>query len=262
VWLGQQARKRLQALKETHEANPENVITLQRYLRGCIVRVRLWREAVQTEETLWAAIEIQRAWRGYAGRLAWELLYESMWRRELAAATIQRNTRMGLARLKVRRMQRALARIEFDKARNRFRAAVKLQALARGVLLRRRHRQRVASESRAAVAIQRIHRGRSTRLKIWDLVVEQKATLLAAHIRGWLIRRRMANFTEKVVYLQRKLRQHRKLSSDVRDQRVQQSRHRREQASKIARFYRQFAEAKRAKNIRAPASEASTAETE
>ncbi|CAK0868578.1 unnamed protein product, partial [Prorocentrum cordatum] len=68
VWLGRQARRRLQAVKESFEANPEDIITLQRYLRGCIVRVRLWREAVQTEEKLWAAIEIQRAWRGYAGR--------------------------------------------------------------------------------------------------------------------------------------------------------------------------------------------------
>jgi len=101
VWLGRQARKRLEVVKQTFEANPEDIITIQRSMRGCIVRVRLWKQAVLTEECLWAAIEIQRAWRGYADRLKWELMYENMWKRELAAATIQRNVRMCMAMLQV-----------------------------------------------------------------------------------------------------------------------------------------------------------------
>jgi tetratricopeptide (TPR) repeat protein len=259
VWLGRQARKRLAEVKQRLEANPDDVITIQRYMRGCMVRVKLWREAVQTEESLWAAIEIQRLWRGYAGRVKWELTYEDEWRREMAAAMIQRNVRMGLARLKVRRMQHAISRGEFEKARDRFRAAVKIQALARGVAERERFRPRFFRCVTAAVAIQRIHRGVSTRQKIWNLVVEQKASTIAAYTRGWLIRKRMADFKDKVVRIQRAFRRHRLVPQDERDRRRRLSVHRRKQASKIGMFWRSYAATKRYNKARSSASDASTA---
>ncbi|CAE7319331.1 MYO5A, partial [Symbiodinium sp. CCMP2592] len=106
----------------------DSVVTLQRYARGYLVRLRMWRDAIQTEQRLWAAVEIQRCWRGYMGRLRWEMEYERLWSRETAALIIQRNVRGWLARSAVTGRRKRKARAEFEKARRRFKAAQKIQA--------------------------------------------------------------------------------------------------------------------------------------
>eukprot|EP00913_Durusdinium_trenchii_P003077 g2845.t1 len=98
----------------------------------------MWRDAIRSEEQLWAAVEIERCWRGYLGRLRWETEYERLWARETAALMIQRNLRGWLARTAVTGRRRRRARAEFEKARRRFKAAQKIQALVRGVLCRKR----------------------------------------------------------------------------------------------------------------------------
>eukprot|EP00439_Symbiodinium_sp_Y106_P002775 s3397_g1.t1 len=98
----------------------------------------MWRDAIQTEQRLWAAVEIQRCWRGYMGRLRWEMEYERLWSRETAALIIQRNVRGWLARSAVTGRRKRKARAEFEKARRRFKAAQKIQALTRGVQCRTR----------------------------------------------------------------------------------------------------------------------------
>merc|ERR1719456_1045715 len=72
VWLGARTKKRYLALKDQFEASEHCIVTIQRYVRGCLCRLRLWREAVRTEEELWAVVEIQRSWRGYIGLVLWE----------------------------------------------------------------------------------------------------------------------------------------------------------------------------------------------
>merc|ERR1712032_1348248 len=77
VWLGARTRKRYLALNAEFKEQEDKIITIQRYMRGCICRLRMWKEAVKTEEELWAVVELQRAWRGYRGRVEWEHAYEA-----------------------------------------------------------------------------------------------------------------------------------------------------------------------------------------
>ena len=127
----------LEALQREYLSATPEVKTIQRYTRGFLCRLKLWKDAVRSEEELWAASEIQRCWRGYWGRVLYESAYEEQWRREMGAALIQRNVRGFLARQRVRRMRRKMARSIFELARSRFRAAQKIQALARGVSTRK-----------------------------------------------------------------------------------------------------------------------------
>merc|ERR1712151_1145132 len=101
VWLGSRTRKQYLALQVEFDSQVDNIVTVQRYMRGCMTRLKMWREAVKTEEELWAAVEIQRAWRGYHARVLWEDTYEQIWRKEIAAVVVQRYTRGGIARLRV-----------------------------------------------------------------------------------------------------------------------------------------------------------------
>merc|ERR1712178_535312 len=91
MWLGAKTRKRYRELMSEFSKHERRVITIQRYGRGFLVRLRMWREAIRAEEELWAALEIQRVWRGYKGRVRWEASYEKVWCREMAAVTIQRH---------------------------------------------------------------------------------------------------------------------------------------------------------------------------
>ncbi|CAJ1441728.1 unnamed protein product [Effrenium voratum] len=72
MWLGARYRE----LLEEFGRHVHNVVTIQRYGRGFLVRLRMWRQAVRAEEELWGALEIQRVWRGYLGRVKWETKYE------------------------------------------------------------------------------------------------------------------------------------------------------------------------------------------
>merc|ERR1711908_49361 len=101
VWLGARTRKRYRGLVNEFKEHENNIIIIQRFARGFLVRLRMWREAIRAEEELWAALEIQRIWRGYHGRIRWETAYERVWRREMAAVTIERHIRGWLARIRV-----------------------------------------------------------------------------------------------------------------------------------------------------------------
>merc|ERR1719335_942648 len=121
----------------------------------------------------------------------------------MAAHKMQNWIRGWLARVRVNKMQRKLARQEFDKARLRFRAAQKIQALIRGVLVRkviRAWRERIIA---CVVTIQRIARGHSLRRKLWDQVLNQRATMISSLARGFLMRKRLFNLIAKVILIQR-----------------------------------------------------------
>eukprot|EP00913_Durusdinium_trenchii_P008612 g8086.t1 len=186
MWLGARTRRKYLELMEEFGRHVQKVVTIQRYARGFLVRLRMWRQAVRAEEELWAALEIQRVWRGYLGRVKWETKYEEVWQREMAAVLIQRHIRGWLARTKVGRIRRQIARAEFERARRRFRAAQRVQAMLRGALVRKKFARRFWCCRHAAVNIQRVVRGHALRKRVWQQVKEQKATTIQAHIQGWL----------------------------------------------------------------------------
>merc|ERR1719463_247901 len=127
MWLGARTRKRYKGLVNEFRLHEGNIITIQRFARGFLVRLRMWREAIRAEEELWAVVELQRIWRGFVGRVRHEMKVEEMWRKEMAAAKMQAAVRGWLAKTRVNKMQRKLARQEFDKARARYRAAQRIQ---------------------------------------------------------------------------------------------------------------------------------------
>lgn len=190
IWVGYRTRKRYNALIAYLAQHAPKIIVIQRYARGFLVRSRMWREALRAEEELWAAMEIQRVYRGYRGRAAWEAKYESIWRREMAAASLQRLFRGYFARKRVGLMRRRLARAEFERARQRFFAAQRMQALARGVLSRKVTHQMWRRKVDAAVVIQRVWRGVCLRQRLWRQVCELRAVSIQAVARGFLVRRR------------------------------------------------------------------------
>mmetsp|Transcript_6339 Transcript_6339/g.15778 ORF Transcript_6339/g.15778 Transcript_6339/m.15778 type:complete len:975 (+) Transcript_6339:221-3145(+) len=253
VWIGSRTKKKYRQLQEEFKAAEDKIITIQRYVRGCMCRLKMWREAVQTEEELWAAIEIQRTWRGYMGRVRWEHHFEDVWRREMAAAMIQRNIRGWLVRVKVQRRRRKVAREEFQKARARFRAAQRIQALARGVLNRKRTRVRLARCTHAATHIQKIARGRAVRKALWEQVIGQRATLVTALARGFIVRRRRRRLVAKVIRIQRAYRRWRNRPLTDRQGRRQQMLDRQAKARIIQRQFRQLIEHKTLQKINATA---------
>lgn len=251
VYVGMRTKKMYKAMLEEFSAKEETIIMIQRCVRGCMTRLKLWRDAVRTEEVLWAAIEIQRCWRGYCGRVAWEDAYEEHWRREMAAAAIARNMRGWHGRLQVSRTRRKIARVEFENARRRFRAAQKIQALARGVNTRKvtDPRRRVAKW--AATTIQRRARGHRQRAQMWDQVANQKATMITAMVRGYLVRRRLLQLFVRVVYIQRAYRDWLKNHKDARDIHFKRKQLRKEAAGKIQRHWRQCLERREIGRIQA-----------
>lgn len=163
----------------------------------------MWRDAIRAEEELWAAVEIQRVWRGYMGRLRWELTYEAVWSREVAAQRLQRFCRGWLARTRVHRMRRKAARSEFEKARRRFKAAQKIQANVRGWIARRRTQAWRERILKVVITIQRCLRGHQLRYKLWHQVLEKRAVQMQAVARGFLIRNRRFHFIANVICIQR-----------------------------------------------------------
>jgi hypothetical protein len=203
LWLSHITRKRYLALKDEFRSHVDSIIVMQRYVRGFLVRLRMWREAMRAEEELWAVVEMQRVWRGFLGRIRFEKKYAELFRREMAAAKMQVWIRGWLARIRVNKKQRKVARQEFDKARLRWRSAQKIQALIRGVLVRkviRAWRERIIS---CVVTIQRVARGHSLRRKLWDQVLSQRATMISSLARGFLTRRRLFKTIAKVICIQR-----------------------------------------------------------
>jgi len=206
-WLRKIHRKRYVELRQEFLMHVGSIVTVQRYVRGFLVRLRMWRGAIRAEEELWAAVEIQRTWRGYMGRLRWELAYEAVWSREVAALRLQRYCRGWLARTRVHRMRRKLARAEFENARRRFKSSQKIQCMVRGWIVRRRTvawRERIV---RVVIYVQRILRGHQLRSRLWDKVLEKRAVQMQALARGFLIRNRRFLFIANVICIQRHYRQ-------------------------------------------------------
>lgn len=251
LWLAHVTRKRYLELKQEFNTHIDSIITMQRYVRGFLVRLRMWREAIRAEEELWSVVEVQRVWRGYLGRIRWEAKFEETFKRELAAARMQKVARGWLSRIRVNKIQRKLARREFEKARSRFKAAQRLQALVRGVLVRiviRAWRERIIS---CVVHIQRHARGHQVRRKLWNLVVQQRATMIAAMARGYLVRKRLFNLISKVIMIQRNYRAIK--GSDSKEQRKKRGelmQKRKAAAKHIQGKYKKHMEQKDIKQIR------------
>jgi len=203
LWLTYSTRKRYLDLKRDFESRIEAIVNIQKYARGFLVRLRLWREAVQAQEELWASMEIQRAWRGRVGRLQWEYIYEEMWVRQMAAHKIQRNIRGWMDRVIVTRKKRQIARKEFETARKRYKSAQKIQALLRGVHVRKFTSVWRLNVVSSIVVIQKMWRGHSLRCNMWEQVIQQKAMAIQALVRGHLARVRLERLQKKVLRLQR-----------------------------------------------------------
>lgn len=244
MYVGSRTRKHYKALVEEFRTHEGHIVTIQRFGRGFLVRLCMWREAIRAEEELWAALEIQRLFRGYHGRVRWEAAYERVWCREMSAVAIQRNMRGWLARTRVSRSRRKIARAEFERARRRFRAAQRIQALARGKLARKVvsvKRRRVLS---AVVCISRIARGHAVRVNLWNQVINLRATMLTAVVRGFLVRNRRFHLLAKVIYIQRHVRAWQKKPREFRAQAFANMRDRKEKAAKIQGAFRKRAEKK------------------
>lgn len=251
VWIGRRMRRSYLDLKAEHKSMEASIITVQRYMRGCMCRLKMWREVVRQEEEQWGANFIQCVWRGYLGRVRWESAYEDMWRREMAAAMLARNLRGWLARLKVRRAKRVIARREFEHARARFRAAQRLQALVRGVQVRKVTSVNYARARMAAVAIQRIARGRALRVRLWNQIAEHKAVTIQAAARRFLVRSRAVHLAAKVVVIQRAWRRWLRLPPSLRAARAAKAEARKAGASRIQQCFREFSSRKAIKRIKA-----------
>lgn len=207
-WLRNLHRRRYVELRKEFLLHERSIVTMQRYVRGFLVRLRMWRDAIRTEEELWASVEIQRVWRGYMGRLRWELAYEAVWSREVASQRLQRYVRGWLARTRVHRLRKKMARAEFEKARRRFKAAQKIQANVRGWIFRRKTQAWRDRVVRVVTAIQRCFRGHRLRKQLWEQVLERRATQIQGAARGFLIRNRRFYFLAKVIFVQRMWRRH------------------------------------------------------
>merc|ERR550514_2334255 len=238
LWLGFVTRKHYLELKKEFEAHIDAILTMQRYVRGFIVRLRMWREAIQAEEELHAALEIQRLWRGYVGRLNWESKYEEYWAREIAAAWIQRRARGWLARVRVNRIRRRIARAEFELARRRFRAAQKIQSAWRGLLLRRQIRIWKTEIIRCVTQLQKVWRGHRVRRILWEEVTTQRATKISSVMRGFLVRNRFHRLIATGIMIQRKYRFHLTRNPKVRARNRQKAVRRKEGATSIQTNYR------------------------
>mmetsp|Transcript_51090 Transcript_51090/g.119611 ORF Transcript_51090/g.119611 Transcript_51090/m.119611 type:complete len:978 (+) Transcript_51090:66-2999(+) len=238
MWLGAQTRRRYLEVQGNYSHCSQQIVTLQRYSRGFIVRLRLWNQVMQCEEEKWAATQIQRSYRGYRGRVKFENKLEEVWKRELSAALLQRCFRGYSARARVNRSKRETARSEFERARRRFKGAQKIQAVARGFTARRRVQRDLARVRKAAIDIQRIYRGHKLRAHIWTTVQEQRATVIAAIAKGYLVRRRLARLVRAVVFIQCYYRRWLRRPKEHRDERVQRMLKRKQRVIVLQRFFR------------------------
>merc|ERR1719158_1737197 len=136
IWLGFKVRRNYHELREKFMDNMAQCVILQRYIRGFIVRNRIWRSAAQAESELWASVELQRAWRGYRGRLRWEQHYEMYWSRQIAAVRAQSFARGWLAKLRVHRIRQSRMHKRLAAERRLFKAAQNIQKHARGMITR------------------------------------------------------------------------------------------------------------------------------
>jgi hypothetical protein len=164
----------------------------------------MFEQARRAESELWAAQLVQRMYRGYRGRLDWEARYEETWSREIAALRLQRAFRGFRARRKIYGLRKKYIRAEFAVAKRVFRAAQIIQARIRGSNSRGRTKDKKANVSTGALTIQRIFRGHRVRLRLWEAVLDERATRIQAHTRGMHARIRLAQIGYHVRVIQRR----------------------------------------------------------
>lgn len=236
-------RRRYLAKKNQFEENVQAIMVIQRYLRGFLVRMRMWREAIEAEEKLWGSVEIQRLWRGYVGRLRFEEKYAEVWSQQMASTILQKWIRGWLARLRVRRVRRGMAREEFERARKRFLGAQRIQALMRGKMVRlvmEEYRRRVVA---ACVRIQATQRGFALRAKLWSQLLHVKAVCFQAGARGFLVRRRRLRLLCCVLVIEKKWRFWRSRHPTVRQRLIAARDLRKFSAITIQKYYKSHAQA-------------------
>lgn len=147
---------------------------------------------------------VQRMYRGYRGRLEWEAKYEETWSREIAALRLQRAFRGFRARRKIYGLRKKYIRAEFAVAKRVFRAAQVIQARVRGAESRASTVRKKANVTGAARTIQRVFRGHRVRLRLWEAVLDERATMIQAHTRGMIARMRLAQVGYHVRVIQRR----------------------------------------------------------
>jgi tetratricopeptide (TPR) repeat protein len=244
MWLGVKTRRRYQNLIFEFKRHERHIINIQRYTRGFLIRLRMWREAIRAEEELWAVLEIQRVFRGHSGRQRWEQELQERFRRDMAALMMQRHIRGWLARTRVGRLRRKIARAEFERARRRFRAAQHIQALVRGVQARKVifvHRSRILG---AVVRIQKHYRAHACRTELWDRIMHMRATTLQAAARGFLVRNRRVCLIAKVLMIERAWVRWKRTPEEVKEAARNRRFERIEKAAVIQRMFRSHSEAK------------------
>jgi len=252
VWLGVNTRKRYLKIKEEFKNAEGQVITIQRFIRGFLCRLSLWRDAVAAEDELWAVLQIQRRWRGYCGRVKAEDLLELVWRKEFGAAKVQRIARAWMARIRVNRMKRQIAHTEFKRARRRYQAQQKIACRTRGMLSRKVTNARKKRIVTSIVHIQRIFRGTLLRRNLWYQVRNQRAVMMQSLVRGFLVRNRRHFLLNKVRKIQRVYRLWLRLSKERREFHFAACRNRKQKATMIQRQFRLFAEAGKVRLIQDP----------
>merc|ERR1719337_823257 len=159
MYLGWIVKKSYVEMREKFLENQVHVVVIQRYVRGFLVRMRIYRHALQAESEQWASVEMQRAFRGYLGRLRWEHHYELYWSRHMACVRIQATVRRWLARLRVESMRQKELQRKLAAERRRFLGAQRIQKHTRGVLARARVYQLLRYLYSSAVCMQRMWRG-------------------------------------------------------------------------------------------------------
>jgi len=249
LWLAYITRKRYLELKKEFASHVDAIVTMQRYVRGFLVRLRMWREAIRAEEELWAVVEIQRVWRGFLGKKRWERAYEKVWAKEMASYKLQCLVRGWLARLRVNRARRKIARSEFEGARARFKSAQRIQAFIRGVLVRKVIRAWRAKIVAAVVHIQRVARGHALRCKLWNQVMAQRAAMIQSVVRGFLVRRRMIKLFAKVILIQNAYRHWRSKPKNFRKKKEAERELRQKKAGVIQKQYKKRSEEQKKKEI-------------
>lgn len=201
-WLCHLYRKRFLQLRQEYTLHEKSIVTMQRYVRGYVVRLRMWRNAIRAEEELWAAIEIQRCFRGFCGRVRWEKEYNRIHSRLESACKLQRHVRGWLARTRALRIRKRNARAEFEKARRRFKGAQRMQALVRGVQCRKRMQAFRQRKVQAVLRIQSVQRGHRLRSSMSEQVMHKRTVQIQAAMRGFLVRNRRFGVLLKVICIQ------------------------------------------------------------
>merc|ERR1719310_1200064 len=203
MYLGWIVKKSYVEMREKFLENQVHVVVIQRYVRGFLVRMRIYRHALQAESEQWAAVEMQRMFRGYLGRLRWEHHYELSWNRHMACARIQTAMRRWFARLRVERIRQKALQQKLAAERRRFLGAQRIQKHIRGVLSRARVYQLLRYLYSSAVCMQRMWRGYAQRQRVIKRVFHIRAITIQARARGFLVRNRLYYLNERVEKMQK-----------------------------------------------------------